>query len=102
MQVFNHVASSIKWAVVAAFKFAAVLSLVFSAWFWLENPDGLVRDIYGGVATTRWDLLSDNIVSWFVPTFIYSTIFAFALRCGIVIYRFGVMQRQAASRHSRF
>ena len=51
---------------------AVLFALIFSIWDLVENPGGIFRDSNG----TNWNFVWDTAASWFVPTFIDTTIMA--------------------------
>ena len=51
---------------------ALLLSLVMTAWDWLENPGG----IFHGPGGTQWGFVAETAISWLVPTFFYAAAFA--------------------------
>lgn len=55
-----------------AIGLALLLSIIFSAWSWAENPGGIFRDSAG----TNWNFVYDTAISWFVPTFLNTFIIA--------------------------
>lgn len=43
---------------------AFIISVVPTAWDWLENPGGIFHDSTG----TRWHFVSETFLSWFWPS----------------------------------
>ena len=51
---------------------AALLSVVMTAWDWLENPGGIFR----GTDGTRWGFVFETLLSWLVPAFLAAALIA--------------------------
>ncbi|GAB5500760.1 MAG: hypothetical protein PsegKO_30710 [Pseudohongiellaceae bacterium] len=66
---------------------AALLTLIFTLWNWVENPGGIFHDASG----THWRFVYDTAASWFLPTLIPVTIAAALGHIGVtrslMVYR---------------
>jgi len=51
---------------------AVMTAAIFTAWNWVENPSGIFHDSSG----TNWGFVYDTAISWFLPTFLYTTVAA--------------------------
>ena len=67
--MLKHLAS---FAFICGAAVAIVLTLVVTAWEWMENPGGIFRDASG----TQWDRIGETALSWFGPTFLAATLVA--------------------------
>jgi len=51
---------------------AALATVIFTVWSWVENPNGIFHDDTG----TNWGFVYDTARSWFLPTFLYNAVAA--------------------------
>lgn len=63
------------FGLIAGACIATVVTVVITAWEWLENPAGIFHDANG----TNWQFIMATAISWLIPTFMHATVVAAAI-----------------------
>lgn len=66
----------LRFAVAIGFVVATLITIIITAWEWIENPGGIFRGPNG----TNWQFVFETATSWFIPSFVSIVVVA-ALGC---------------------